>query len=88
VNYEKGKRPWNYPDDWLVTLCVRCRDSIEESIKRFRRDLVAPFMAKEPERACAPQQQMEERYSPEAMRPVSIEEARRNFAALRAKLGM
>jgi 5-methylcytosine-specific restriction endonuclease McrA len=44
IEYEKGKEPWEYNNDWLKTLCCDChetetihRDSFDYKIKRVLR---------------------------------------------------
>lgn len=38
IKYQKGKEPWDYPNDLLVTLCKHCHVEVEEINKTYRRD--------------------------------------------------
>lgn len=47
--YEYGKEPWDYPDEWLVTLCADCHEAegplMREMLESISRDLALKFFA-------------------------------------------
>ena len=46
LDYINGKDPWEYPDEYLTSLCYECHAAIEEARKDFEKRIVHRFRFK------------------------------------------
>lgn len=46
LDYKTGAKPWEYEDDWLITLCHSCHKKISADRPWFEKELIKAFRLK------------------------------------------